>query len=128
MLNLAIMIPSWMMTLLLFQFTYLHQLMTQAFSNITPARIHQTLEMALINDAIELYLSPIKTSNVIEAMFADELEKIDIPYTFTFHYFSQTGESDCLAMCWSVDIYLSYSIYDFELASYVRYDLQRNEN
>jgi hypothetical protein len=128
MLNLAIMVPSWLMSLLFFQFTYLHQMVTQTFSNITPARIHQTLEATLVNETIQLFISPVKTTQVITLLFSKELNRVDLDYELSFLYFNEAGSSYCLDSCWAVDIHLTYSIYDMELTSYVRYQLQRNEN
>lgn len=128
MLNLAIVVPSWLMTLLLFQFTYIQQAVVESFVNITPARIHQSLAVSIQFNEIVLFLSPIKTTQDISLFLEDSLSHLSIPYDLEFMYFSGIDNLICSVQCSKVNILLTYTLYGFELNHTVQYQVVRNEN
>lgn len=128
MLNLAIVIPSWLMTLMFFQFTYIQQAIVESFVNITPARIHQSLAVSLQFNEVVLFLSPIKTTEDISLFMQDSLSHLSIPYSLTFAYFSGPNDQICTIQCSKVRINLDYTLYGFSLNNSVQYQVVRNEN
>ena len=128
MLNLAIVVPSWLMTLLLFQFTYIQQVVVESFVNITPARIHQSLAVSIQFNEIVLFLSPMKTTQDISLFLEESLYRLSIPYDLEFIYFSGINNQICSIQCSKVNIHLTYTLYGFEFNHTVQYQVVRNEN
>jgi hypothetical protein len=128
MLNLAIVVPSWLMTLLLFQFTYIQQTVVHSFLNITPARIHQSLAVSVQFNEVILYLSPLKTTQDVSLLISESLNRLSIDYQLTFTYFSGVNNQLCSTQCSKVTIDLTYTVYGFEFNEFVQYQVVRNEN
>jgi hypothetical protein len=128
MLSLAMVVPSWLMTLLLFQFTYIQQTVVESFVNITPARIHQSLAVSVQFNEVVLFLSPLKTTQDITLFLDNSLSHLSISYDLDFVYFSGVHDQICSIQCSKVNILLRYRLYGFELNHSVQYQLVRNEN
>jgi hypothetical protein len=123
MLNLIVILPAWLCSLLIFQWSYVYQTMTQAFYSITPAVIHQTIQTGIEEDEIIVYLQPKETTDYIQSHFYIQKGVLYIPYQFVMTYQDEFDESGCLNRCQGVRIVLTYQLYGTSLTHTLSYTL-----
>jgi hypothetical protein len=123
MLNLIVILPSWLCSLMIFQWSYIYQTMTQAFYSISPAVIHQTIQTGIEDDTIILYLSPKETTESIHGHFLKQKGIISIPHQLIMTYRDEFQDDGCIDRCQSVRIVLTYQLYGTPLTHELGYTL-----
>jgi hypothetical protein len=111
MVNLAMMIPIWLMSLSVFHFTIVINRFQLVFDSLTPSVIQSYVTYTFAHQTLTIRIDPETMSQGLTSYFSAQLKDHLHPYFLSFTFFQADQSTLCSMACFGVNTALSFQLY-----------------